>query len=166
MYGACDGGIRPPAARRHPPRRRHPLGDPPATDQDGRAWIAVDHESYAPGRLTVAPVGLSVEAPRVGYRAVLAAHRFRDEAIRTRLERRPERQRVARSRQAIEGPPALPLRCDGERPPVLSTVWLARRLARRETDDASIRLLASVAAFPLFWAIETSILGWAAGLNF
>lgn len=34
--------------------------------------------------------------------------------------------------------------------------WLARRMARRETDYATIRLLASVVAFPLFWALETS----------
>ena len=37
-----------------------------------------------------------------------------------------------------------------------------RRLARRETDYATIRLLASVVAFPLFWSLETSLVGWAA----
>src|SRR6266487_730277 len=35
----------------------------------------------------------------------------------------------------------------------------------RQTDYATIRLLASVAAFPLFWALETSLVGWAAGLR-
>src|SRR6266699_6913852 len=35
----------------------------------------------------------------------------------------------------------------------------------RQTDYATIRLLASVAAFPLFWSLETSLIGWAAGLR-
>lgn len=33
--------------------------------------------------------------------------------------------------------------------------WLARRMARKETDYATTRLLASVVAYPLFWGIET-----------
>jgi hypothetical protein len=33
--------------------------------------------------------------------------------------------------------------------------WLSRRTARKETDYATIRLLASVVAFPLFWGLET-----------
>jgi hypothetical protein len=32
--------------------------------------------------------------------------------------------------------------------------WLARRLARKETDYATIRLLASIVAFPLVWGLE------------
>src|SRR5438093_4823170 len=35
----------------------------------------------------------------------------------------------------------------------------------RQTDYATIRLLASVAAFPLFWSLETSLVGWATGLR-
>jgi hypothetical protein len=38
-------------------------------------------------------------------------------------------------------------------------------MARRETDYATIRLLASVVAFPLFWSLETSLVGWVAGLR-
>jgi hypothetical protein len=38
-------------------------------------------------------------------------------------------------------------------------------MSRRQTDDATTRLLASVVAFPLFWALETSLVGWAAGLR-
>lgn len=38
-------------------------------------------------------------------------------------------------------------------------------MSRRQTDYATTRLLASVAAFPLFWALETSLVGWAAGLR-
>jgi hypothetical protein len=35
--------------------------------------------------------------------------------------------------------------------------WLARRTARKETDYATTRLLASIVAFPLFWALEVWI---------
>ena len=41
--------------------------------------------------------------------------------------------------------------------------WLARRLARKETDYATIRLLASIVAFPLFWGVETWLVARAAG---
>src|SRR5882724_1295763 len=51
-----------------------------------------------------------------------------------------------------------------------SRLRLARRgrragPARQPTDYAATRLLASVVAFPFFWAIETSLVGWAAGLG-
>jgi hypothetical protein len=38
-------------------------------------------------------------------------------------------------------------------------------MSRRPTDYATTRLLASVVAFPLFLALETSLVGWAAGLR-
>src|SRR5207245_6092317 len=41
----------------------------------------------------------------LGYRALLAAYRLRNEAVRTGLEHTPVRRRVARSRQAIVGLP-------------------------------------------------------------
>jgi len=53
--------------------------------------------------------------------------------------------------------------------PYLLPRWLARRTARKETDYATTRLLASIVAFPLFWAIEIWIVwrllgpGWALG---
>lgn len=37
--------------------------------------------------------------------------------------------------------------------------WLARRLARKDTDYTTVRFLASVVAFPLFWALETWVVG-------
>jgi Flp pilus assembly protein TadB len=43
--------------------------------------------------------------------------------------------------------------------------WLARRTSRRPTDYATTRLLASVVAFPLFWALETLLVAWVAGLR-
>src|SRR4029434_3835197 len=40
----------------------------------------------------------------LGYRALLAAYRLRNEAARTGLERAPARRRVARGREGILGP--------------------------------------------------------------
>jgi len=37
-------------------------------------------------------------------------------------------------------------------------------MSRKQTDYATIRPLASVVAFPLFWSLETSVVGGAAGL--
>jgi 1-acyl-sn-glycerol-3-phosphate acyltransferase len=98
----------------------------------------------------------------LGYHAGLAAYRLRDEAVRTRLERTAERQRVARPWQTIV---ALPLFIYGAAVnflPYYLPGWLAGRMARRPTDYATIRLLASIAAFPLFWLVETALVGWAA----
>ena len=101
----------------------------------------------------------------LGYHAGLAAYRLRDEAVRTRLERPAERQRVARSWQTIV---ALPLFAYGAAVnflPYYLPGWLAGRMSRRPTDYATTRLLASVVAFPLFWALETSLVGGMAGLR-
>ena len=41
---------------------------------------------------------------------------------------------------------------------------LARRLARKETDYATTRLLATIVALPLFWGLETWLVVRLAGL--
>ena len=41
--------------------------------------------------------------------------------------------------------------------PYLIPRWLARRTARKETDYATTRLLASIVAYPLFWGLQTWI---------
>lgn len=38
-------------------------------------------------------------------------------------------------------------------------------MAHKQTDYATIRLLVSIVAFPLFWSLETSLVGWVAGLR-
>jgi glycerol-3-phosphate O-acyltransferase/dihydroxyacetone phosphate acyltransferase len=101
----------------------------------------------------------------LGYRAFLAAYRLRDEAVRTGLEHTPARRRVARSRQAIVGLPLFAYGAAVNFLPYYLPGWLAGRMARRETDYATIRLLASIVAFPLFWALETSLVGWVAGFR-
>src|SRR5207237_822574 len=99
----------------------------------------------------------------LGYQAGLAAYRFRDQAVRTRLERRPERQRVARSWQTIVDLPLFAYGAAVNFLPYYLPGWLAGRMSRRQTDYATTRLLASVVAFPLFWVLETSLVWWAAG---
>ncbi len=101
----------------------------------------------------------------LGYHVGLTAYRLRDEAVRTRLERTAERQRVARSWQTIVGLPLFAYGAAVNFLPYYLPGWLAGRISRRPTDYATIRLLASVVAFPLFWALETSLVGWAAGLQ-
>ena len=99
------------------------------------------------------------------YHAGLAVYRLRDEAVRTRLERTMERPRVARSWQTIVSLPLFAYGAAVNFLPYYLPGWLAGRLARRPTDYATTRLLASVVAFPLFWALETALVAWAAGLH-
>jgi glycerol-3-phosphate O-acyltransferase / dihydroxyacetone phosphate acyltransferase len=101
----------------------------------------------------------------LGYRALLAAYRLRDDAVRTGLEHTPARRRVARSRQAIVGLPLFAYGAAVNFLPYYLPGWLAGRMSRRPTDYATIRLLASIVAFPLFWALETALVGWVAGLG-
>src|SRR6266850_3654643 len=100
----------------------------------------------------------------LGYHAGLAAYRLRDEAGRTRLEPTAERHRVARPWQTIVGLPLFAYGGAVNFLPYYLPGWLAGRTSRRQTDYATTRLLASVVAFPLFWALETSLVGWAAGV--
>jgi hypothetical protein len=86
----------------------------------------------------------------LGYHAGLAAYRLRVEAVRTRLERTAERQRVARSWQTMVGLPLFAYGAAVNFLPYSLPGWLAGRMSRRQTDYATTRLLASVVAFPLF----------------
>jgi glycerol-3-phosphate O-acyltransferase/dihydroxyacetone phosphate acyltransferase len=101
----------------------------------------------------------------LGYHAGLAAYRLGDEAVRTRLERRAERQQVATSWQTIVGLPLFAYGAAVNFLPYYLPGWLAGRLSSRPTDYATTRLLASVVAFPFFWTVETSLVGWVAGLQ-
>jgi hypothetical protein len=87
--------------------------------------------------------------------------------VQARLARPPATRRLRASGLATL---ALPLFAYGAAVnglPYLVPRWLARRFARKETDYATIRLLASMVAFPVFWAIETWVVwrlagaGWA-----
>lgn len=103
------------------------------------------------------------------YRAMLAAYHVRDQAVRARAQRPPARARLRHSWEASIGLPFFAYGLVVNGLPYLLPRWLARRTARKETDYATTRLLASIVAFPLFWAIEVWIVwrllgpAWALG---
>ena len=103
------------------------------------------------------------------YRALLAAYHVRDQAVRARAQRPPTRARLRHSWEASIGLPFFAYGLVVNGLPYLVPRWLARRTARKETDYATTRLLASIVAFPLFWAIEIWIVwrllspAWALG---
>ncbi len=99
------------------------------------------------------------------YRGLLAAYRVRDQAVRALAERRPARARMRQSWEALVGLPLFAYGVVVNGLPYLLPRFLARRTARKETDYATTRLLASVVAFPLFWALETWVVWRLAGLG-
>lgn len=111
---------------------------------------AVAHfERRDPGR--VAGIRTRIAA----YRELLADCRVRDEAVRGRLARPPVRHRLRRGGLAVVGLPVFAYGAAVNALPYLLPRWIARRTARKETDYATTRFLASVVAYPLFWGIET-----------
>jgi glycerol-3-phosphate O-acyltransferase / dihydroxyacetone phosphate acyltransferase len=103
------------------------------------------------------------------YRALLAAYQVRDQAVRSRAHRPAARARLRHSWEASLGLPFFAYGLVVNGLPYLLPRWLARRTARKETDYATTRLLASIVAFPLFWALEVWIVwrllgpAWALG---
>ena len=97
------------------------------------------------------------------YRALLAVYRVRDQAVRARLDRAQASRPIRRSWQVSLGLPIFVYGTLVNAPAYFLPRWLARRIASRETDYATTRLLASVVAFPLFWGLETGIVWWLAG---
>jgi 1-acyl-sn-glycerol-3-phosphate acyltransferase len=106
-------------------------------------------------------------AAMLRYRAMLAAHQVRDQAVRAYAGRTRDRARLRHSWEASLGLPFFVYGLLVNGLPYLLPRWLAHRTARKETDYATTRLLASIVAFPLFWALEIwavwrlSSLGWA-----
>ena len=84
--------------------------------------------------------------------------------MRRRRDRLPARAKLVYSWDAIAGFPLFGYGALVNALPYYVPRWLAHRLARKETDYATIRLLASVVAFPLFWGLETWLVFRAAGL--
>jgi len=97
------------------------------------------------------------------YRALLAEYHLRDETVRARLERLPTRQRIVYSWDAVVGLPFFVYGAAVNLLPYLLPRWLARRMARKETDYATVRLLASTIAFPVFYGVEIWLVFRAAG---
>ena len=96
------------------------------------------------------------------YRALLAEHRVRDDVVRAWRERRPQRARLKQGWEAIAGFPIFLYGATVNALPYYLPRWLSGRLARKETDYMTIRLLASIVAYPLFWGLETWLVSrWA-----
>ena len=89
------------------------------------------------------------------YRALLAQHRLRDDTVRARHEPLPARKRLVYSWDAVVGLPLFVYGAVVNALPYVLPRALAHRTARKETDYATTRLLASVVAYPLFYALET-----------
>jgi hypothetical protein len=88
------------------------------------------------------------------YRAMLAAWKVRDQAVRE-LARPTATTAVRRSWEASLGLPVFAYGAAVNALPYLLPRAIAHRVARKETDYATTRLLAAMVAFPLFWGLET-----------
>jgi len=97
------------------------------------------------------------------YRALLAAYRVRDPAVRARLEPHGLGDHVRRSWQAMAGLPLFAYGAVVNVLPYYLPRLIAHRMADKETTYATARLLAAVVAFPLFWGLETWVVGRLAG---
>ena len=96
------------------------------------------------------------------YRALLAEHHVRDDAVRGWRERRPSRARLKHGWDAVAGFPIFVYGAVVNGLPYYVPRWLSRRMAHKETDYMTIRLLASIVAYPLFWGLETWLVArWA-----
>ena len=97
------------------------------------------------------------------YRAMLAAYRVRDQAVRGHLEPRSVSGRLRHSWKASAGLPLFAYGAAVNFLPYFLPRWLARRTAGKETSYATTRLLAGIVAFPLFWSLQTWIVWRLAG---
>jgi 1-acyl-sn-glycerol-3-phosphate acyltransferase len=97
------------------------------------------------------------------YRALLARYHVRDEAVRHHLEAPGVRTRLWHSWEAILGLPLFLYGALVNALPYFVPRWLASRMAHKETDYATVRFLASVVAFPVFWVLEIWLVARAAG---
>ena len=98
-----------------------------------------------------------------GYRALLLRYHVRDDAVRRRLAPPPARTRLVHSWQAIVGLPFFVYGALVNALPYFVPRWLAHRMARKETDYATVRFLASVVAFPVLWGLEIWLVARALG---
>ncbi len=97
------------------------------------------------------------------YRAMLAAYRVRDQAVRASHERRRTRERLRHSWEASIGLPVFAYGAAVNFLPYFLPRWLAHRTAAKETTYATTRLLASIVAFPIFWGLEIWLVSRFAG---
>jgi glycerol-3-phosphate O-acyltransferase / dihydroxyacetone phosphate acyltransferase len=99
-----------------------------------------------------------------GYRALLEGYRLRDETLRSFAEPRTARRRLFTSWLAVLGLPLFAYGALVNALPYIVPRRLAHRMARKETDYATVRLLASIVAFPVFWSLQIWVVWRLAGL--
>ncbi|MCI0548087.1 MAG: 1-acyl-sn-glycerol-3-phosphate acyltransferase [Candidatus Rokubacteria bacterium] len=145
-------------------------------EERGLAPREIDHVRLS--RAVVAAVGYferreptrvaDIRARIEAYQALLAAYRVQDQAVRRRLARAPAmRERLRHGWEASAGLPIFAYGALANALPYVVPRVLARWTARKETDYATTRFLASVVAIPLFWGLETWLVwrlaggGWA-----
>src|SRR5437867_4720380 len=97
-----------------------------------------------------------------GYRALLEDYHVRDEAVRARLEPHPVGRRLVTGWEAVVGFPVFAYGLTVNALNFFVPRWLARTMSHKETDYATVRLLTSIVAVPVFWTVETWIV-WRAG---
>jgi glycerol-3-phosphate O-acyltransferase/dihydroxyacetone phosphate acyltransferase len=98
-----------------------------------------------------------------GYRALLAEYRVRDESVRARLSRPRLPRRLLTPWEAVLGFPIFAYGALVNALPYYVPRWLAHQIARKETDYATTRFLASIVAYPVFWGLEIWLVGLALG---
>jgi 1-acyl-sn-glycerol-3-phosphate acyltransferase len=89
------------------------------------------------------------------YRSLLAQYHVRDETVRARRESTAMRKRIVYPWGAVVGFPFFVYGAAVNALPYVLPRALAHRTARKETDYATIRLLASIVAYPLFYGLQT-----------
>jgi glycerol-3-phosphate O-acyltransferase / dihydroxyacetone phosphate acyltransferase len=97
------------------------------------------------------------------YRSLLAQHHVRDETVKGKLHRPAAGRALVYSGDAVLGLPLFAYGALVNALPYLIPRWLAHRMAHKEADYATTRLLASIVAYPLFWGLETWIVSRLAG---
>jgi glycerol-3-phosphate O-acyltransferase/dihydroxyacetone phosphate acyltransferase len=100
-----------------------------------------------------------------GYRALLAEYRVRDDAVRARIERSRLPRRILAGWEAVFGLPVFAYGYLVNALPFHVPRWLARHTARKETDYATTRFLASIVAYPVFWSAEAWLVGRVFGIS-
>ncbi|GBC84628.1 hypothetical protein HRbin11_01060 [bacterium HR11] len=93
------------------------------------------------------------------YEALLAEFRLQDRTVRTRLTAAHSGVRLWHLGLGLLGLPVFLYGAVTSGLPYWVPRWLARRRARKETAYATVRFLASVVLFPLFWGVETWTVG-------
>jgi len=99
------------------------------------------------------------------YRSLLTAWHVRDQAVDDRLRIPETSHRLRESGAAVIGLPVFLYGAAVNLVPYLVPRSLAHTFTRKETDYATIRLLASVVAFPLTWGLETWLAWRMAGVT-